>query len=176
MAQTSAKVAAHKAQGKGREDWGYTAGERTERYKNMSKEELIYDAKGMNKSDVLNLLDKIGISASFGTGGYTGSWGNNEGRLAFLHQKELILNEDDTANMLKTIQFVRDIANMIDLQATSTAAGIGSLYTPSIGVTSTGLDQNVHIEANFPSVTDHNEIEEALTTLINRASQFANRK
>jgi hypothetical protein len=43
-------------------------------------------------------------------------------------------------------------------------------------VTSTGLDQNVHIEANFPSVTDHNEIEEALTTLINRASQFANRK
>ena len=38
------------------------------------------------------------------------------------------------------------------------------------------LEQNVHIEASFPNVSDHNEIEEALNNLINRASQYAHRK
>jgi len=35
------------------------------------------------------------------------------------------------------------------------------------------LDQNVHITAEFPNVQDHNEIEMALTSLVNRASQHA---
>jgi hypothetical protein len=38
------------------------------------------------------------------------------------------------------------------------------------------LEQQVHIEASFPGVQDRNEIEEAFNTLINRASQYANRK
>jgi hypothetical protein len=37
------------------------------------------------------------------------------------------------------------------------------------------LEQNVKIEASFPGVTDHNEIEEALNNLVNKASQYANR-
>jgi len=32
---------------------------------------------------------------SAATGGYTGEW-SNDGRLAFLHQKELVLNAEDT--------------------------------------------------------------------------------
>jgi hypothetical protein len=31
--------------------------------------------------------------AAFETGGYTGTWGDAEGRLAFLHQGELVLNQ-----------------------------------------------------------------------------------
>ena len=38
------------------------------------------------------------------------------------------------------------------------------------------LEQQVHIEVSFPNVSDRNEIEEAMTNLINRASQFVNRK
>jgi hypothetical protein len=38
------------------------------------------------------------------------------------------------------------------------------------------LEQNVKIEASFPNVQDHNEIEEAFNNLINKASQYANRK
>jgi hypothetical protein len=38
------------------------------------------------------------------------------------------------------------------------------------------LEQQVHIDAHFPNVQDKNEIEEAFNTLINRASQYANRK
>jgi hypothetical protein len=36
---------------------------------------------------------------SLDTGGYTGNWGS-EGRLAMLHQKEIVLNARDTENML----------------------------------------------------------------------------
>jgi hypothetical protein len=43
----------------------------------------------------------------FKTGGYTGSWGP-EGRLAVLHQKELVLNAADTQNILDTVQIVRN--------------------------------------------------------------------
>jgi hypothetical protein len=45
----------------------------------------------------------------YDTGGYTGKWGP-EGRLALLHQKELVLNARDTENMLAMTQIVRDIA------------------------------------------------------------------
>jgi hypothetical protein len=34
----------------------------------------------------------------------------------------------------------------------------------------------VHIDATFPNVIDHNEIELAFDNLINKASQYANRK
>ena len=37
------------------------------------------------------------------------------------------------------------------------------------------LEQEVTIHAEFPNVTDHNEIEQAFDTLINRATQHANR-
>jgi hypothetical protein len=32
------------------------------------------------------------------------------------------------------------------------------------------LEQNVHIEASFPGVTDRSEIEEAFNNLVNKAS------
>ena len=38
------------------------------------------------------------------------------------------------------------------------------------------LDQNVHIEANFPNVKNSTEIEDALNNLVNRASQFVQNK
>ncbi len=176
MAQTDAKIDWMKSQGYGRDKWGYTAAERTERYKNMTDAQILADAQGLTKDEVIRMLKTLGINISFASGGYTGEWGDQSGRVGILHQKELILNEDDTANMLSVVKFVRDIANMIDLQAVSAAAGLGYLTTPTIGSTSSELDQNVHIEANFPNVTDHNEIEQALTTLVNRAAQFANRK
>jgi len=42
-------------------------------------------------------MDKSDIQYydSYDTGGYTGEW-SNDGRLAFLHQKELVLNAEDT--------------------------------------------------------------------------------
>jgi hypothetical protein len=52
----------------------------------------------------------------YDTGGYTGAWGP-EGKLAFLHEKELVLNKNDTDNILKTVNFVRELVGLIDTQA-----------------------------------------------------------
>lgn len=109
----------------------------------------------------------------FRSGGYTGTW-NDGGKLAFLHQKELVLNADDTKNMLASIQLVRQIAKQLDFnsQQISTLSSSGFTVSSQDGT----LEQNVRIEASFPNATDRYEIQEAFNTLVNVASQYANRK
>lgn len=112
---------------------------------------------------------------AFNTGGYTGSWGK-DGRLAMLHEKELVLNKDDTANFLASMDLLHKIVSIVDTQAASAQLG-GLLSVPSYNDNPDNvLEQNVKIEATFPNATNHNEIEEAFNNLINTASQYANRK
>lgn len=111
----------------------------------------------------------------FDTGGYTGDW-NGEGKFAMLHQKEIVLNKDDTANFLKTVDIVRQISDMIDLNAMSASGGLGSLFANSVNRDDTPLEQNVHITAEFPNATNQNEILAAFDNVVNLASQYANRK
>jgi hypothetical protein len=59
--------------------------------------------------------------AKYNTGGYTGSWGS-EGKLAILHEKEIVLNKEDTENLLASVQMVRDYIHSIDLNTTSRLA------------------------------------------------------
>ena len=114
--------------------------------------------------------ENSGDAAGFDTGGYTGEWGPS-GKLAVLHQKELVLNATDTANLLSVVDMIR----ALDMHAMSAQIG-GILSTPGFhGGESGNLEQNVKIEASFPNVQDRNEIEEAFNNLINRASQYANR-
>lgn len=112
----------------------------------------------------------------FDTGGYTGEWGP-QGRLAVVHEKELVLKQDDTANFLLATGMLRNIASMIDLNAANSllATGLQNPFTAAAYAPGT-LDQNVTIEAHFPNATDRDEITEAFNTLINTASQYANRK
>ena len=129
---------------------------------------LAYNIEGLGwikKSDIVG----------YDTGGYTGDWGV-AGRLAMLHEKELVLNAEDTENFLSAIEMVRDISRMVDLQAQWQSTGLGSLIASAIKDTDQTLQQEVNIHAEFPSVTDHNEIEQAFNSLINTASQYANRK
>ena len=113
------------------------------------------------------------------TGMYTGSWNGPDieenGKLAFLHQKELVLNASDTENMLSAVKLIREISRTIDLQALISSQGIGALLPGSINSANNVLDQNVHIDASFPNVTNHIEIEEAFHNLVGKASQFAQR-
>ena len=50
------------------------------------------------------------------------------------------------------------------------------MSTPGVTTSQEVLEQKVEIHAEFPNATDHNEIEEAFNNLVNRASQYANRK
>lgn len=109
----------------------------------------------------------------FATGGYTGAWGSS-GRLAMLHEKELVLNPEDTINMLKTIDMVRDISNLIDLNAANSM--FSTLTTMAMPVGNQGITQEITINAEFPDATDRDEISAAFDSLFIRASQYANRK
>lgn len=126
-----------------------------------------YTAKGI--TGWVKKTDLVG----FATGGYTGEWGP-EGKLAMLHQKELVLNADDTENFLMGIQMLRSISQILDRNAAlaSMTSSNLSAYTLSNSFGQT-LEQEVTIHAEFPNVSDHNEIEIAIDNLINRASQYS---
>ena len=113
------------------------------------------------------------------TGGYTGDWGS-DGKLAILHEKELVLNKEDTANILNAVNAVRSLSSGIlkDIFANSgflmdLLSGMSS--APSINPNGQ-LEQNVRIEASFPNVSSKDEIEAAFTDLVNQAAQFASIK
>lgn len=109
----------------------------------------------------------------FDTGGYTGDWSGSEGKLAVLHEKELVLNEDDTKNILSAVEIVRKIPDLI----TDNLSALAASSTPSFSnvISPQGLfnkmQQEVHITAEFPNATDKNEIRAAFDNLINVASQ-----
>lgn len=143
-----------------------------------SKEAMVKDFQeqgvqiSSEKAD--RLWDKYNnTTQKYDTGGYTGEWGQ-DGKLAVLHQKELVLNASDTANMLDIVNIVRDIVQQIDAQALYSRGRRFDL--PRIQTRAETLEQNVHIEANFPNATSHQEIEQAFDNLINLASQYVNKK
>lgn len=116
----------------------------------------------------------------FDTGGYTGNWTDSaadkkNGKLAILHEKELVLNAEDTKNILAAVDTVRSISDSLRGQALETA----NSYTSDLDTTAPivtqpitqSVQQDVHIDATFPNVTDHNEIELAMNNLMNTASQ-----
>ena len=144
----------------------------------FSPPEAFTDTSGWigNTPEYDNNYDQIkGTYIKLDTGGYTGSWGP-EGRLALLHQKEIVLNAHDTENFLAAIGIVRDISDQIEKNA------LAMQYSAALGQVraaydSTGtLQQEVTIHAEFPNATNHSEIEEAFKNLTNLASQYANRK
>ena len=111
----------------------------------------------------------------YDTGGYTGAWGD-EGKLALLHQKELVLNAQDTLNMLNAVDILRDITNTIGSTMLNKLAQInGNANGLLAHVGAETMEQNVHIDATFPNVQNSNEIEEAFKNLTNIAAQRAYR-
>lgn len=120
------------------------------------------------------------VAGRFDTGGYTGDWTDSaadkkDGKLAILHEKELVLNAEDTKNILAAVDTVRSISDSLRGQALETANSYASdLDTTAPIVTqpiTQSVQQDVHIDATFPNVTDHNEIELAMNNLMNTASQ-----
>lgn len=120
----------------------------------------------------------------FATGGYTGIF--DDAKLAFLHQKELVLNQSDTENILAAVQAVRTIGTdlfksiekSLDGNAIAAMALMGQKLNP-VATTpiQDSIEQTVHIDkVEFPNVTSRTEIEEAFISLTNDAAQWARRK
>ena len=110
----------------------------------------------------------------FDTGGYTGSW-DSSGRLAVLHQKELVLNSDDTANMLQAVTAIRDLTKLNDSIDSAIAASIGQMALSLVANNGSNIRSasgNSNTTAEFPNASDVESIREAILSLPNLASQF----
>lgn len=116
----------------------------------------------------------------FDTGGYTGNWTDSaadkkNGKLAILHEKELVLNAEDTKNILAAVDTVRSISDSLRGQALETANSYTSDLDTTVPIVTQpitqSVQQDVHIDVTFPNATDHNEIELAMNNLMNTASQ-----
>ena len=112
------------------------------------------------------------VLMAYDSGGYTGAWGSNEGRLALLHEKEQVFSKEDTAKLLMASK----ILQTIDIQAHYASGAYNHLNSPSANNNNQVIEQSVHIEASFPNAVNHAEIEEAFNNLSNKAIQYANRK
>lgn len=139
-----------------------------------------YDTEDEWRKHLENLKKNYGLN----TGGYTGIF--DDAKLAFLHQKELVLNQSDTENILAAVQAVRTIGTdlfksiekSLDGNAIAAMALMGQKLNP-IATTpiQDSIEQTVHIDkVEFPNVTSRTEIEEAFISLTNDAAQWARRK
>ena len=139
-----------------------------------------YDTEDEWRKHLENLKKNYGLN----TGGYTGLF--DDAKLAFLHQKELVLNQSDTENILAAVQAVRTIGTdlfksiekSLDGNAVAAMALMGQKLNP-VATTpiQDSIEQTVHIDkVEFPNVTSRTEIEEAFISLTNDAAQWARRK
>lgn len=149
------------------------------RYQGQVTREL---KKGTSKKDKIlksfyasKLYPGLIFAKGYDTGGYTGDWGTSDGKVALLHEKELVLNKKDTANILDSVNIVRDMNNQINrnIRYASFAQQVAAQIK---GQLQNELKQNVEIQATFPSVTNSNEIEDAFNNLVNAAAQYVNSK
>lgn len=112
----------------------------------------------------------------YDTGGYTGDWGDGSGRLALLHTKELVLNREDTDNILQAVQAVRAMTVEIKGDALNRMVEFVSRQAGNVGTASEAIDQEVHITATFPNATSADDIREAILGLNGQVLQYAHRK
>ena len=116
----------------------------------------------------------------FDTGGYTGDWSDGisqlkNGKLAFLHQKELVLNETDTQNLLNAVNIIRAMTEGLKTGALNSTLSNLVSFSDLTTKGNQDLEQNIHIDANFPNVKDASEIEQAILSLADQATQYVHK-
>lgn len=144
-----------------------------------------YGRIGNDLPSASNVIDKYGLKRNHGaaSGAYTGDWGPGQGigidngKIIKVHPKELILNKSDTRNILRAVDIVRNMNDWVDKQvqqmSSISSSKLDSLFNSAIPRYDTQpIKQEVTIQADFPGVTDHYEIEEALSNLSNNAAQY----
>ena len=124
-----------------------------------------------------------GVITSAKTGMYTGTWSGSgnpdveDGKLAWLHEKELVLNKDDTSKILDTVNIVRNLENgltrkLYNLTNKIVATTVSS--SPIVNNESSVVGDTIfNVEASFPNANSVTDIQEAFLSLGNYATQHA---
>lgn len=119
---------------------------------------------------------------AYATGGYTGAWGK-DGKLAVLHEKELVLNKEDTANILQAVSAIRSITGS-NSQLSSAILKSGNVQARMLAQVGAGIthgfdnintnnstSNSMVINADFSGVNSADEIYQALLELQNYGLQ-----
>ena len=86
---------------------------------NTTVEKIMELNPNIKNPNIIFPNQKVKVPAQFDTGGYTGDWSGDDGKIGILHKKELILNRDETSDILKSVNIADSIirgvskANMI---------------------------------------------------------------
>lgn len=123
-------------------------------------------------------------AASLDSGGYTGTWSNStnnaEGRMAILHEKELILNKEDTKNILETVKMQRGLMESIKGRGSSVKNSIQNMSSNISNIQNSNrmstVEQNITLSPSFPNARDRSEIEAAFEGLLGKASTYVGKK
>lgn len=99
------------------------------------------------------------LANRFDTGGYTGNFSG--GKIGILHSKELVLNKQDTENLLGAVKVNR---MMFSSNPFSAGFALNKNGSESMG--------NLTINASFPNVSSADEIRKAFANMSNNASQY----
>lgn len=111
------------------------------------------------------------------TGGYTGDWNDTDGKIGILHEKELILNQDDTRNILNAVDMVRSMTalarngNYNDIIRQS--AGVVDMASVVQPMTENMGETIYQVECTFPNATKVDEIQQAILSLPDIVPQYA---
>ena len=144
-----------------------------------------YPIHVMSSDSAYGWLTKNQLSG-YDTGGYTGDWAGGEGRLALLHHKELVLNAQDTQNILAAVDSIRQIASLGSSISGVIASSIGNMIMSLTGLgnnnygnlrsNATNEGDNIfNITAEFPNADSVETIQEAIMSLPTLASQYLSR-
>ena len=144
-----------------------------------------YPIHVMSSDSAYGWLTK-GQLSGYDTGGYTGDWAGGEGRLALLHHKELVLNAQDTQNILAAVDSIRQIASLGSSISGAIASSIGNMIMSLTGLgnnnygnlrsNATNEGDNIfNITAEFPNADSVETIQEAIMSLPTLASQYLSR-
>lgn len=118
----------------------------------------------------------------YDTGGYTGTWDNSTnnatGRIAVLHEKEIVLNKYDTSNLLEAVKLQRNLTEKLQNAKLSTSSTINKVNETvnNNKIDKSVISQPVTIHAEFPNANNSSEIEAAFQGLFGKASTFIGKK
>ncbi|OME53974.1 phage tail tape measure protein [Paenibacillus odorifer] len=102
----------------------------------------------------------------FKTGGYTGDWEGDDGKLAVLHKKELVLNEDQTRNILDTAKIVEKFKSIFP--SMNTMSSIPKPKETSVVAEGNTENNEYNIEVNINGNADKKVAETVADQIINK--------
>ncbi|MDT8975021.1 phage tail tape measure protein [Paenibacillus sp. chi10] len=101
----------------------------------------------------------------FDTGGYTGDWNGNSGKLALLDKKELVLNAEQTKHILDTARIVEQIRSAVP---SFPVANFMQASIPTVIPAPANEQHEYNIEVNVNGNADRNTADIVATEIVNK--------